>query len=109
MVAGITLDLGEVHDVAEVIINGKSAGVLWTEPFRLNISDYVHTGENLLEVKITNMWVNRLTGDLDLPPAQRFCKTNRPAEGRFFSEFGDEKYRIQTSGLIGPVSLETRG
>ena len=108
VVADITLDLGEVRDVAEVIINGKSAGILWTEPFRLNIGDFVRTGENLLEVKITNMWVNRLTGDLDLPPVQRFCKTNRPAEGRFISEYGDEKYRVQTSGLIGPVILEMR-
>jgi len=106
--ADITLDLGEVRDVAEVIINGKSAGILWTEPFRLNIGDYVHAGENLLEVMITNMWVNRLKGDLDLPPAQRFCRTNRPAEGRFISDYGDEKYRVQKSGLIGPVTLETR-
>jgi hypothetical protein len=106
--ADITLDLGEVRDVAEVIINGRSARILWTEPFRLNIGAYVRAGENSLEVKITNMWVNRLTGDLGLPPAQRFCKTNRPAEGRFISDYGDEKYRVQKSGLIGPVLLEKR-
>jgi hypothetical protein len=101
----ISLDLGEVLDVAEVFVNGVSAGVLWTKPFRLDIQDYVKTGINKLEIKITNMWINRLTGDLTLPPEKRFCQTNRPPESRYFSEAGDETYRVQRAGLIGPVTL----
>ncbi|MCP4047354.1 MAG: hypothetical protein GY732_15360, partial [Gammaproteobacteria bacterium] len=104
----ISLDLGEVLDVAEVFVNGVSAGVLWTSPFRLDIHDFVKDGVNTLEIKITNVWINRLTGDLDLPPGERFCKTNRPSTGRYDSEAGDETYRVQRAGLIGPVTLETR-
>ncbi len=104
----ISLDLGEVLDVAEVFVNGASAGVLWTRPFKIDIHDHVKEGVNTLEIKITNMWINRLTGDLDLPAEKRFCQTNRPPESRYYSEAGDETYRVQRAGLIGPVILETR-
>jgi len=106
--AAMWLDLGEVLDVAEVFVNGSSAGVLWTKPFKLDIQDYVVEGINTLEIKITNMWINRLTGDLALPPEERFCKTNRPPESRYYSEAGDETYRVQRAGLIGPVTLKIR-
>jgi hypothetical protein len=101
----IYLNLGEVLDVAEVFVNNKSAGVLWTKPFRLNIKDYVREGENKIEIKITNMWINRLTGDMDLPVEEKFCRTNRPyiLEG---SEMGDETFRVQDAGLLGPVTIE---
>jgi hypothetical protein len=101
----ISLDLGEVLDVAEVFVNGKSAGVLWTKPFKIEIQELVEPGVNTLEIRITNMWINRLTGDLALPPERRFCRTNRPPESRYFSEAGDETYRVQKAGLIGPVIL----
>jgi len=106
--AAMWLDLGEVLDVAVVFVNGSSAGVLWTKPFKLDIQDYVVEGINTLEIKITNMWINRLTGDLALPPEERFCKTNRPPESRYYSEAGDETYRVQRAGLIGPVTLKIR-
>lgn len=101
----ISLDLGEVLDVAEVFVNGKSAGVLWTSPFRINIQDYVKQGKNNLEIKITNMWINRLTGDMNLPPDKKFCKTNQPDITKDRSQIGDETYRIQRAGLLGPVIL----
>ncbi|MCK5174226.1 MAG: hypothetical protein KAR47_12610, partial [Planctomycetes bacterium] len=34
----VHLDLGQVRDVAEVFVNGKSAGVLWKVPFRADIT-----------------------------------------------------------------------
>ena len=106
----IALDLGAVLDVAEVFVNGKSAGILWTSPFRIDIQDYVIAGENHLEVRITNMWINRLTGDINLPIEERFCKTNRPPIMRARSPIDDETYRLQPSGLLGPLTLiETKG
>ncbi|MGB5943971.1 MAG: glycosyl hydrolase [Leeuwenhoekiella sp.] len=57
------LDLGSVAVIAEVFLNGKNAGILWKAPFRVNIDDYVQAGKNLLEVKVTNLWPNRLIGD----------------------------------------------
>lgn len=101
----ITLNLGEVLDVAEVFVNGKSAGILWTSPFRLNIQDHVKPGNNQLEVKITNLWINRLAGDMLLPPEKRFCKTNQPYVLKDRSAWGDETFRAQRAGLLGPVTI----
>ena len=70
----ITIDLGEVYDVAEIFVNGNSAGVLWTYPYQLNIENFVTEGYNKLEVKITNLWINRLTGDLTLPEEKDFAE-----------------------------------
>jgi len=101
----IAIDLGEVLDVAEVFVNGKSAGILWTSPFRIDIQDYVKPGKNNLEIRITNMWINRLTGDINLPIEEKFCKTNRPPIMRARSPIDDETYRIQRAGLLGPVNI----
>jgi hypothetical protein len=108
--SSITLNLGEVLDVAQVFVNGKSAGILWTSPFRIDIKNFVKEGENRLEIKITNMWINRLTGDMNLPDDKKFCKTNQPAIMKDRSPWGDETYRVQRAGLLGPVTItETKG
>lgn len=57
------LDLGTVSIVAEVIINNENAGVSWMPPHHLSIGAYLKPGENILEIKITNQWSNRLIGD----------------------------------------------
>jgi len=35
----IELDLGVVKNLAEVVVNGRSLGVLWKAPFRIDVSD----------------------------------------------------------------------
>ena len=57
------LDLGVVHNLAEVIINGRNLGVLRKQPFRMEITTALKDGENEIEVRVTNLWVNRLIGD----------------------------------------------
>jgi len=107
----IELSLGEVCDVAEVYLNGKSAGILWKEPYRLDITDLVQAGENELKIEIVNQWVNRLTGDMLSDPRDRFCRTNQPYiinddQGYDnWTEDSDETYRLKVSGLLGPVKL----
>jgi len=63
----IWLDLGAVKNFAEVSLNGKPFGVLWKPPFRVNLTGAAHPGTNALEVKVTNLWPNRLIGDEQLP------------------------------------------
>ena len=62
------LDLGRVEVMAEVRINGRSLGILWKPPFRLDITEAAKPGDNRLEILVTNLWVNRLIGDEQLPP-----------------------------------------
>ena len=101
----LILDLGEVRDVAEVFINGKSAGVLWKKPFQVDINQLVHVGENDIQIEIVNMWSNRLTGDMLSDPKDRFCKTNQPYMKAEVWPGGDEPFKLQTAGLLGPVTL----
>ena len=101
----IFIDLGEIRDVAEIFINGKSAGILWQKPFKADISSLVIAGINDLKVEVVNMWVNRLTGDMMSDPKEPYCRTNHYYMKSEIWPGGDEPFRIQTSGLLGPVKL----
>jgi hypothetical protein len=70
-----TLDLGEVKNLAEVLVNGQPAGVLWKPPFRAELTGLLKPGRNRLEIKVTNLWVNRMVGD-ELQPDD--CEWNKP-------------------------------
>jgi hypothetical protein len=61
------LDLGLVKNLAEVRMNGKDLGVLWKPPFRVEITGALQSGKNQLEVRVTNLWPNRLIGDEQEP------------------------------------------
>jgi hypothetical protein len=61
------LDLGKVAVMAQAKLNGKDLGILWKPPFRADITDAAKAGENVLEVKVANLWVNRMIGDEQLP------------------------------------------
>ena len=57
------LDLGMVKNLAEVLINGQPAGILWKPPFRAEVTGLLKQGLNRMEIRVTNLWVNRMTGD----------------------------------------------
>jgi hypothetical protein len=65
------LDLDKVSVMAKVKINGQYAGGIWTPPYRTDISDYVKTGENTVEIEVVSTWFNRIVGDTSYPPEQR--------------------------------------
>jgi hypothetical protein len=96
----LLLDLGNVQEMASVKINGKQLPVIWSAPFRFDISDFVKAGTNQLEVEVVNMWPNRLIGDAGMPAEQRLTKTNINK----FNGPDREKY-LRESGLLGPVRL----
>ena len=90
------LDLGSVMNLAEVRLNGKNLGVVWTPPFRVNISDAVRATGNKLEIDVVNPWYNRLIKDLTLPENQRLTKTNIRLK---------PNAKPVSSGLLGPVQI----
>jgi hypothetical protein len=94
--AEVVLDLGEVKNLAEVFVNGKSMGIVWKKPFRIDISGALQAGKNNLEVKVTNLWVNRLIGDQQ-PNAKKITYTTIP--------FYQANSPLLPSGLMGPVTI----
>ncbi|MBS7634324.1 glycosyl hydrolase family 43, partial [Candidatus Bathyarchaeota archaeon] len=68
----VYLDLGRVENIAEVRLNDIELGILWKPPYRVDVTEAVKSGDNELEVKVTNVWVNRLIGDEQLPPEYEY-------------------------------------
>jgi hypothetical protein len=50
----VMLDLGQVHVMAKVKLNGKVYDTLWMPPFTLDVTDSVKPGENRLQVQVTS-------------------------------------------------------
>lgn len=92
----IYLDLGVVRDLAEVRLNGKTLGTLWTAPWRIDITDTVKPTGNRLEIAVTNLWPNRLIGDAALPVEKRLAKTNIALS---------KDQPLLESGLLGPARI----
>ena len=44
--------MGEVYYTAEVYINGKAVGKRIWKPFRFDITDYIQSGKNVLEIRV---------------------------------------------------------
>jgi hypothetical protein len=95
--ARIRLDLGAVHCMARVRLNGRDLGVVWSAPWSVDISAAVRGRDNQLEIDVANLWPNRLIGDAGLPPPERRSWTTwnpyRPTDP------------LLPSGLLGPVTL----
>jgi hypothetical protein len=99
------LDLGEVREVADVKLNGDSVGLVWHQPFQIDISNQLKEGKNTLIIEVANVWNNRLVGDGKLPEEERYTNTNI-VNGP--TAWGDPwaKVPLKTSGLIGPVVIK---
>jgi hypothetical protein len=97
--AQIWLDLGDVKNLAEVRVNGKPLGVVWKKPFRVEVTNALKGGENKVEIKVINLWVNRLIGDAQPGVTNKLTYTAMP--------FYQANAKLLPSGLLGPVKLLT--
>jgi len=79
----VFLDLGRVEVIAEVLVNQSNLGILWLPPWRVDITEAVQPGENTLEVRVTNLWPNRLIGDEQLPPENDYGAEGAGARSGF--------------------------
>lgn len=96
----LQLDLGAVKNIAEVIVNGRSIGVVWKAPFTVDITKELKAGDNRIEVRVTNLWPNRLIGDKQ-PAARQIAHA-------VYDPFGPDS-PLLPSGLLGPVTLWRTG
>jgi hypothetical protein len=94
------IELGDVKNIAEVIVNGKNMGIAWKKPFRLDITEALKTGDNKIQVRITNLWVNRLIGDAQPGVKTKTTFTTMP--------FYQANSPLLPSGLLGPVQITSR-
>jgi hypothetical protein len=115
------LNLGKVAVMGEVRINGQDLGIVWKSPYRLDVTKALKEGENVLEVKVVNLWINRQIGDEQLPDDcdrnadgtlkrwPKWLQEGKPSPtGRYtFSSWKLWKKNdsLQESGLLGPVVL----
>jgi hypothetical protein len=93
----LTLDLGDVKNLAEVRLNGKNLGILWALPFRVDMTDAVKPTGNSLEIEVVNFWPNRIIGDQFLSPDKRLTRTNIRKLTK--------DTPLMDSGLLGPVRV----
>jgi hypothetical protein len=93
----LLLDLGSVKNIAEVFVNGQSVGILWKAPFCVDATRALKPGDNTLEIRVTNLWVNRLIGDQQPDAKEKYTFTTKTF------------YRLDSpllqSGLLGPVQV----
>lgn len=93
----VYLNMGKVKNMAEVRLNGKALGVVWTAPWQVEITAAMRPTGNRLEIDVVNLRPNRLIGDAGLPPEKRLTKTN-------VTKFKKNSPLLE-SGLLGPVQL----
>jgi hypothetical protein len=118
----VWLDLGEVRNIAAVTLNGHDLGTLWKKPFRVDLTDALLSGDNLLELRVANNWFNRLIGDEQFaddtganakgeiavwpewvlrgkprPESKRVTVTSRKQTAK--------DAPLHASGLLGPISI----
>jgi len=95
--AKLWLDLGDVKNIAELSVNGRPLGILWKTPFRVDVTSALKPGANTLEIKVTNLWVNRLIGDQQPNVTKKYTYTAQ--------QFYRADSLLLSSGLLGPVQF----
>jgi hypothetical protein len=115
------LQLGDLAEIAEVTLNGKRLGLVWLPPYRIEISGAAHAGPNKLEIRVANLWANRLNADSLRPESERLTRSNLdriqtdPTSDSSYGRVPKGPTRpvyttlppLMKSGLFGPVQIIT--
>lgn len=88
---GMTLNLGLVHGVSEVFVNGQSCGVKWYGRRIHPVAAQLKQGENLIEIHVVTVMGNYMKTLTDNKIAQAWTR----------------RQDIQPMGLVGPVTTYT--
>ena len=127
------LNLGKVAVIAQINLNGEDLGTLWKPPFTMDVTKTIRPGDNELEIRVVNLWVNRMIADEQLPEDSERKENgtlkrwpqwlldglpsstrgapqhaSAAAAGRYtFTTWRlwKKDAPLQTSGLLGPVTI----
>ena len=75
-------------------------GTVWKKPFTIDVTSALKAGINTVEVRVTNLWVNRLIGDAQPDVKTKTTYTTMP--------FYKADSPLLPSGLLGPVRLVSK-
>jgi hypothetical protein len=104
----IYLDLGRVRDIAEMRVNGKSVGMVWAPPYRIDVTGALRPGANKVEIAVTNEWTNRLIGDRLMPEKHVLTPPGAPGAAVPLAGFAVGPREPLESGLVGEVEIVGR-
>ncbi|WP_194396826.1 glycosyl hydrolase [Microbacterium atlanticum] len=90
------IDLGRLHDIARVVVNGVDCGVAWTAPFRVEVTAALRVGANVIEVAVATPWRNRLVAEAGHPSGEIFPP---------MTEVFEPSAEPLPAGLAGPVTV----
>ena len=135
------LNLGNVKEIAEVTVNGRTYPAVWCPPYKVDITDAIDKILSVpdvpsdppltIEIKVTNLWPNRLIGDAKMSDD---CEWDDGTKSKGYplvkywpewllrgepSPTGRHTFttcrlwtadgQLMESGLFGPVVLEIQG
>lgn len=95
--ARLSIDLGEVKNLAEVSVNGKLLDIVWKKPYRVDVTGALRSGSNTVEIKVTSAWANRIIGDRQPNATKTYAFTS--------PKFYKADSKLWPSGLLGPVKV----
>ena len=104
----VLLDLGDVGDLAHVLLNGQDIGTRWMHGQKLDVTNALKRGRNSIEIRVVNTLINCVSGLSELPPVPDDVRArfgdglddaNSPAQRLIGFE------PLPRSGLLGPVRL----
>jgi hypothetical protein len=105
------LDLGVVHETAEVTLNGRALGAAWKGARRVNCGDAIKEGSNQLRVEVANLWIHHVLAHPPGDPALQLRGVGPYAAlaetaGIRWGTYGEvPPEHVPPSGLLGPVRL----
>ncbi len=94
------ISFDEIHDLAEVKVNGISCGIIWTKPYSLDITKALKDGANQIKITVANTWANRMMGDEDFgieKDEKKKIWTN--------ARYRLPEKKLVKSGLVGNVTI----
>lgn len=90
------LQFSAIESMAEIFVNEQYAGVVWTKPYQIDVTDFIQKGDNKISVKVYNTWGNRFWYERENPTVEKKIKTT--ASDKFLKG-------LQPAGLQGKVEL----